>query len=179
MENEIKQLISLKWTGGAERARGGLHSQNCGKETEKRKYHGKIWRGLNFIIEMYLRIQDGSDLNSFSSRLGVVVGFRKCNNELYDRLCGQWSRSGATRRKVALSFPDEVTGFFNWPSPSSRIADVVSCQPVTEMSTRTLSERALSSPNWQPHRHLWSDCLGNVIASTSRNRIDLSHLLQA
>jgi hypothetical protein len=30
----------------------------------------------------------------------------------------------------------EVTGFFNWPSPSSRTMVLVSAQPQTEMSTR-------------------------------------------
>jgi hypothetical protein len=35
-------------------------------------------------------------------------------------------------------FPDEVTAFFNWPNPSSRIMALGSTQPLTEMSTRNL-----------------------------------------
>jgi hypothetical protein len=41
-------------------------------------------------------------------------------------------------RKVAGSIPDEVTGFLNWPNPSSRIMALGSTQPLIEMSTRIL-----------------------------------------
>jgi hypothetical protein len=50
-----------------------------------------------------------------------------------------WLRHYATIRKVAGSNPDEVTGFFNWPNPSSRTMVLGSTQPLTEMSTRNLS----------------------------------------
>jgi hypothetical protein len=40
-------------------------------------------------------------------------------------------------RKVAGSNPDEVD-FFNLPNPSSRTVVMVSTQPLTEMSTRSL-----------------------------------------
>jgi hypothetical protein len=36
------------------------------------------------------------------------------------------------------SIPDEVTGFFCWPNPSSRTMALVSAQPLTEMSTKIL-----------------------------------------
>jgi hypothetical protein len=49
-----------------------------------------------------------------------------------------WLRHYATRRKVVCSIPDEVTGFFNWPNPSSRTMTLVSTQPLIEMSTRNL-----------------------------------------
>jgi hypothetical protein len=42
-------------------------------------------------------------------------------------------------RKAAGSIPDEVTGFFNWPTPSSRKMALVSTQPLTEMSTRNIA----------------------------------------
>jgi hypothetical protein len=45
-------------------------------------------------------------------------------------------RHYATSRKVAGSIPDEVTGCFNWPTPSSRTMTLGSTQPLTEMSTR-------------------------------------------
>jgi hypothetical protein len=38
----------------------------------------------------------------------------------------------------AGSIPDEITGFFNCPNPSSRILALGSAQPLTEMSTRNL-----------------------------------------
>jgi hypothetical protein len=34
--------------------------------------------------------------------------------------------------------PDEVTGFCNWPSPSSHTMALGSIQPLTEMSTRNI-----------------------------------------
>jgi hypothetical protein len=36
------------------------------------------------------------------------------------------------------SIPDEVTGFFKWPNPSSRTMTLVSTQPLTETSTSNL-----------------------------------------
>jgi hypothetical protein len=47
-----------------------------------------------------------------------------------------------------------------------------STQPLTDMSTRNLpveGYRAAGAYGWQPHRHLWADCLENVGASTSQN----------
>jgi hypothetical protein len=41
-------------------------------------------------------------------------------------------------QKVAGSIPDEVTGFFISPNPSSRTMALGSTQPLTEMSTRNL-----------------------------------------
>jgi hypothetical protein len=49
-----------------------------------------------------------------------------------------WLTHYATSWKVAGSISDEVTGFFNWPNPSSRTMTLGSTQPVTEMSTRNL-----------------------------------------
>jgi hypothetical protein len=37
---------------------------------------------------------------------------------------------------VAGSIPDEVTGFFSWPNPSSLTMTLRSAQPLTEMSNR-------------------------------------------
>jgi hypothetical protein len=45
------------------------------------------------------------------------------------------------------SIPDEVTGFFNWPNPSSRNMALESTQPLTEMSTRNLL-----ADKWRPAR---------------------------
>jgi hypothetical protein len=45
-----------------------------------------------------------------------------------------------TSREVAVSIPDEVVEFFSWPNPSSRTMALGSTQPLTEMSTRNISE---------------------------------------
>jgi hypothetical protein len=49
-----------------------------------------------------------------------------------------WLWHYAKSQKVAGSIPDEVTGFFNWPNPSSCSMALGSTQPLTEMSTRNL-----------------------------------------
>jgi hypothetical protein len=48
-----------------------------------------------------------------------------------------------TSRKVDGSVPNEVTGFFNWPNPSSHTMALAlgSTQPLTEMSTKNLPGR--------------------------------------
>jgi hypothetical protein len=51
-----------------------------------------------------------------------------------------WLRHYATSRKVAGSIPDEVTGFFNSPNPSSRTMALGSTQRLTDMSARNLPE---------------------------------------
>jgi hypothetical protein len=42
------------------------------------------------------------------------------------------------RSQVTGSIPDEITGFFNWPNPSSHTMALGSTQPLTEMSTGNL-----------------------------------------
>jgi hypothetical protein len=45
----------------------------------------------------------------------------------------------ATNRKVAGSIPDGVVGFFHRHNPSDRTMALGSTQPLTEMSTRSIS----------------------------------------
>jgi hypothetical protein len=47
--------------------------------------------------------------------------------------------TGTTMCRFAGSVPDEVVGFFNLPNPSSRTVALGSTQPLTEISTVTLS----------------------------------------
>jgi hypothetical protein len=49
-----------------------------------------------------------------------------------------WLRHYATSRKVTVSIPDEVIGFFNRPNASSRTMALGLTQLLTEMSTRNL-----------------------------------------
>ena len=48
-------------------------------------------------------------------------------------------RGCATNRKVAGSIPDGVTGIFHWRNPSDLTMALASTQPLTEMSTRSIS----------------------------------------
>jgi hypothetical protein len=82
-----------------------------------------------------------------------------------------WLRHYATSRNVVGSIPDEVTGFFIWPNPSSRIMTLESTQPLTEMSTRNLpggkGQLARKADN------LTAICPENVGALTSHNPMGL------
>jgi hypothetical protein len=49
-----------------------------------------------------------------------------------------WLRHYVTYRKVAVSIPNDVIGFFNLPNPSSRTMVLASTQPQKEMNTRNL-----------------------------------------
>ena len=51
----------------------------------------------------------------------------------------QWLRWCATNRKVAGSIPDDVIGIFHWHIPSDRTMALGSTEPLTEMSTRSIS----------------------------------------
>jgi hypothetical protein len=55
-----------------------------------------------------------------------------------------------------------------------------STQPRTEVSTRNLpgGKGGSSAWGWQPHRHLWANCLENVGAFMSQNPVGLYNLLQ-
>jgi hypothetical protein len=66
-------------------------------------------------------------------------------------------------------------GFFNWSNPSRRTMTLWSTQPLTIVNTRNLpgGKGWPARKAWQPYRHLWADCLENVGASTSHNRVGL------
>jgi hypothetical protein len=51
----------------------------------------------------------------------------------------QWLRYCATNRKVASSIPDGVIGTFYWHTHSDSTIALGSTQPLTEMSTRSIS----------------------------------------
>jgi hypothetical protein len=50
--------------------------------------------------------------------------------------------------KIAGSIPDNATGFFNLPNPSSRTISLGSTQPLTEMSIRNLP----GGKGWVAHK---------------------------
>jgi len=51
----------------------------------------------------------------------------------------QWLRHCPTYQKVAGSIPDGVNGIFHWHNPSDRTMAQGSTQPLTEMSTKSIS----------------------------------------
>ena len=106
----------------------------------------------------------------------------------------QWLRRCATNRKVAGSIPDCVIGIFHWHNPSNRTMALGSTQPLTEMSTRSISwggkdrlncsilanKMKLSTQNSQNTavivNHLWRDAVyvSKVLALLPKTRCALS-----
>jgi hypothetical protein len=58
---------------------------------------------------------------------------------IYKTAVTQWLRYCATNRKFAGLIPDGVIGIFHWHNPSDRTMAMGSTQPLTEMSTRSIS----------------------------------------
>jgi hypothetical protein len=63
----------------------------------------------------------------------MFMDFSSCISLIGDR------GGTATNRKVAGSIPDGVIGIFHWHNPSDRTMALGSTQPLTEMSTRSIS----------------------------------------
>jgi hypothetical protein len=71
-------------------------------------------------------------------------------------------------RKVTGSIPEEVTGFFNWPNPSSHTMTLGSTQSLIEMSTRNLPG------GWRAaDRRVWLTASSPSISRLSRERRNL------
>ena len=83
----------------------------------------------------------------------------------------------ALRYKIAGSIPDGVIGIFHWHNPSCHTMAVGSTQPLTEMSTRSISwgVKAAGAYGWQPyHLHV-----STVLKSGSLNLLEPSGPVQA
>jgi hypothetical protein len=80
-----------------------------------------------------------------------------------------WLRNYAASRKVAGSISDEVTGFFNWPNPSSLTMALGSTRHVTEMSTRNLL-----GGKWRPARKLTTSPSSVSLFSRKCGSLDVS-----
>jgi hypothetical protein len=92
---------------------------------------------------LYCRLQQAT--NTFARRCGRIVASRllepagrnfKVPILQANKMC---SVHCATSQKVAGSIPEGVIGIFHWFNPSGRTMAVGSTQPLTEMSTRSIS----------------------------------------
>ena len=77
------------------------------------------------------------------SKLAETQGILKSNNITYRMGRGtrwrSWLRHCTTSQNVAGSIQDGVIGIFHWHNPSGRTVTLASTQPLTEMSTRSIS----------------------------------------
>jgi len=73
---------------------------------------------------------------------------------IWGRRWCSWFMNCATSRNVSGSVPHGVIGSFHWLSISGRTMDLVSTQPLTEMSTRNISWEwgwGVTLPSWCAH----------------------------
>jgi hypothetical protein len=76
--------------------------------------------------------------NKFCS--GNILTYLDCGYHMkLGTAVAQWLRYCATNQKVACSIPDGVMEFFIDINPSDRTMALGSTQPLTEMSTRSIS----------------------------------------
>jgi hypothetical protein len=68
-----------------------------------------------------------------------MPGFEVPSHHLFGTAVAQWLRCCATNQKVAGSIPGGVIGIFHWHNLSDRTMALGSTQPLTEMSTRSIS----------------------------------------
>jgi hypothetical protein len=117
-------------------------------------------------------VKGRSDINSC-----IVDGITLCI--INESLLIITMRHYATSRNVAGSIPDEVIGFFNWPNPSSRFMALGSTQPLQQWVPEIfLGIKGGRRVRLKPHRHLWTDFLENVGASTFHSPMGFHGLLQ-
>jgi hypothetical protein len=87
-----------------------------------------------------VRVYTFTICSTSTSRLKIRVwkNISVLSSQSGDTQWRSWLRHYATSWKVPGSIPKKVTGFFNWPNPSSHTMALVSTQPLPEMSTRNL-----------------------------------------
>jgi hypothetical protein len=99
----------------------------------------KLIRGIHRHTEWWINKPNYVFSRNKESGLKQKINFwvHSANRLVATRASLQLYRA-AVSRKVALSIPNEIIGFFIWPNPSNRTVALRSTQPLTEMSTRNL-----------------------------------------
>jgi hypothetical protein len=107
-------------------------------------WHNKVWNCCMTVISRFEtsfcveRVRQ----NNMNRHYGPIYGqtyFNKSISELLGYVVVQWLRHCTTNREAASSTPDGVTGFFHWHNHSGHTMALGSTQPLTEMSTRSIS----------------------------------------
>ena len=105
---------------------------HCGRKKKKAI-------SIIFVFEGWARgFLETGELLSLHSALCIFVCGSHCTHHGGER---SWLRNCATSRKVAGSIPDSVFRIFHRHNPSGRTMVLRSTQPLTEMSTRSISWR--------------------------------------
>jgi hypothetical protein len=92
------------------------------------KFHAFYW--THHLSQTSARLNQSTSSRSISLQHIVTVEGTRWRS---------WLRHCATSQKDAGSIPDGVIEMFHWHNPSGRTMSLGSTQPLTEMSTRSVS----------------------------------------
>jgi hypothetical protein len=90
-----------------------------------------------FRCELFLYTEGGG--SSFLQNVDMHLSNYMVLQPRKGTAVAQWLRCCTTNQKVTGSIPDGVIGIFHWHNPSNRIVALGSTQPLTEVSTRSIS----------------------------------------
>jgi len=124
--------------GGPQGRSGRVHKISTPSEFDPRSVQSVVSRYTDWTIPGQPRIK-------FNTEISGGMGWRS------------WLRPCDTSLKVAGSFPDEVPGLFYLLNPFGRNMALESTQPLTEMSTKSISweVKAAGALGWQScHLHV-------------------------
>jgi len=94
--------------------------------------------GVEQIAGLYLR-SPIRHLRCDAQLILYCLVVNTCTVKWLDTAVAQWLRCCGTNRKVAGSIPGGFFGIFHWHNPSDRTMALGSTQPLSEMSTRSIS----------------------------------------
>jgi hypothetical protein len=112
-----------------------LQSFGRSAAVNQQKWRKILWIGeyVNSRLRKCEECVENDGIRSFMVKLRLAV------YTVRGHAVARWLRHCATNRKVAGSIPDGVIGIFHWHNPSGRTMTLGSTQPLTEMSTRSIS----------------------------------------
>jgi hypothetical protein len=95
---------------------------------------------VKICVLRWVTVNDDHAMAQAMTESGTETGFSTSTSAFQGQLIvAQWLRYRATNREVAGSIPDGVIGIFRWHNPSDHTMALGSTQPLTEMSTRSIS----------------------------------------
>ena len=102
-------------------------------------YHLLLWWIVTVLLYITIYYRIFRSIHNLLMRVTRGLMNFICYVWILRTAVARWLRCCVTNRKVAGSIPDGVIRIFHWHSPSDRTMALGSTQPLTEMSTRSIS----------------------------------------
>jgi len=97
------------------------------------------WNHDNHVLPELQEVPQHSSSHGMSWWMQASSVITLLYSQTRGAVVAQWLRCCTTHQKVAGSIPAGVIGIFHWHNPSNRTMALGSTQPLTEMSTRSIS----------------------------------------